>query len=114
MLADQSDLTKIPPQVPKPLSLVLSNALFKTTAVNGALLFGNLAEDFVKVERGRGSISRSVLHAYLPTLPDPYAADVTQLKFQFRGANDSFVSRSLPSLWLLLVSQVQWDPAIGA
>lgn len=109
MLVDNLDSTKKPPQLPKPLSLVLSNALFKTTAVNGCLFFGNLAEDFVKVERGFLFLTLG-LHAYLPTLPDPYAANINQLKFQFRGANESFLKSNQPSVWMLLVCQVKWEP----
>src|SRR4029079_9098615 len=110
MLVDNTDLTKKPPQIPKSLSLVLNNALFKTTAVNGCLLFGTLAEDFVKVERGALFLSLG-LQAYLPTLPDPYAANINQLKFQFRGVNDHalFVANP-PRAWLLLIARVAWEP----
>ena len=74
MLVDNLDREKAG-SVAKPLSFVLNNALFKTTAVNGCLLFGTLAEDFVKVERASLFLTLG-LHAYLPTLPDPYAANV--------------------------------------
>jgi len=110
MLADNTDPAKKPSQLPKPLSLVLSNALFKTTAVNGCLLFGSLAEDFVKVERGFLFLTLG-LHAYLPTLPDPYAANINELKFQFRGTTErSLLSSNRPSVWMLLVCQVKWEP----
>ena len=52
MLADNIDLTKKPPVFPKPISLALTNALFKVTPANGCLLFGLLGEDFIKVEIG--------------------------------------------------------------
>ena len=110
MLVDNTDLTKKPPQIPRPLSLVLNNALFKTTAVNGCLLFGTLAEDFVKVERGALFLSLG-MQAYLPTLPDPYAANVNQLKFQFRGANDrALLVTNQSRVWLLLIARVTWEP----
>lgn len=109
MLVDNLDLSEKPPQFPKPLSLVLSNALFKTTAVNGCLLFGNLAEDFVKVERGFLFLTLG-LHAYLPTLPDPYAANVDQLKYQFRGTSErTLLAFNQPSVGSLLVCQVKWE-----
>ena len=73
-----------PPVIPQPIALALENALFKVTPVNGCLLFGQLADDFVKVERGFLFLTFG-LFAYLPTLPDPYAADLGFLKFQFRG-----------------------------
>ncbi len=36
--------------LPRLISLALNNALFKTTPVNGCLLFGELADDFRKVK----------------------------------------------------------------
>lgn len=113
LLADATDLGKKPPRVPRPLAMVLSNALFKTTAVNGCLLFGALAEDFVKVERASLFLAMG-LHAYLPTLPDPYAANVSQLRFQFRGTSDRALQFSGgPSVWLMLICRVAWEPAVS-
>jgi hypothetical protein len=114
LLVDNLDPTQKPPQLPAPLSLVLSNALFKTTAVNGCLLFGTLAENFVKVDRGFLFLTLG-LHAYLPTLPDPYAANINLLKFQFRGATDrALYAANQPSVWILLVCQVKWEPVVEA
>ena len=111
MLVDNTDLGKKPPQIPQPLSLVLNNALFKTTAVNGCLLFGTLAQDFIKVERGALFLSLGI-HAYLPTLPDPYAANITQLLRQLYGENErTFGVAGLPRVWLLLIARVMWQPA---
>ncbi len=85
ILADNTDPDQNPPVVPQPIALALENALFKVTPVNSCLLFGWLADDFVKVERGCLYLAFG-LFAYLPTLPDPYAADLGILKSQFRGA----------------------------
>jgi hypothetical protein len=110
MLAGNLELTKKPPRLPTPLSLVLSNALFKTTPVNGCLLFGDLAKDFVNVEHGFLFLTLG-LHAYLPTLPDPYAANINLLKFQFRGTYDrAALAANQPRVWMLLVCQVKWEP----
>lgn len=110
MLADNTDPAKKPPELPKALSLVLSNALFKTTAVNGCTLFGTLAEDFVRVERESLFLTLG-LHAYLPTLPDPYAANIEQLKFQFRASDErSLYLSNQPSVWMLLVCRVKREP----
>jgi hypothetical protein len=110
ILVDNTDLAKKPPQIPQPLSLVLNNALFKTTAVNGCLLFGTLAKDFINVERGALFLSLG-MHAYLPTLPDPYAANINLLKFQFRGTNDrALLVSNIPRVWLLLIARVMWEP----
>jgi hypothetical protein len=110
MLIDNTDLAKNPAQIPRPLSLVLNNALFKTTAVNGCLLFGTLAKDFIKVERGALFLSLG-MHAYLPTLPDPYAANITRLMRQFYGESERALGvANLPRVWLLLVARVMWEP----
>jgi hypothetical protein len=110
MLVDATSPAKKPPQFPRPLSLVLSNALFKTTAVNGCLLFGTLREDFVNVERGSLFLAMG-LHAYLPTLPDPYAANLSQLKFQLRGTSERALQfPGVPPVWVMLVCRVAWEP----
>ncbi|WP_119271063.1 hypothetical protein [Taklimakanibacter deserti] len=105
MLADNFDLTQTPPVFPKPIALALTNALFKVTPANGCLLFGELAADFVKVERGILFMTLGLL-AYLPTLPDPYAANIGKLKFQFRGRYKSFGEQTI---WLWLVAYVKWE-----
>ena len=110
ILVDATDLTKKPAQISRPLSLVLNNALFKTTAVNGCLLFGALAKDFIKVERGALFLSLG-MHAYLPTLPDPYAANITRLMRQFYGESERALGvANLPRIWLLLIARVIWEP----
>lgn len=112
ILADNFDPKKKPPQLPKPLSLVLTNALFKTTAVNGCVLIGILHEDFVKIERGSLFLTLG-LQAYLPTLPDPYAANIGLLRSQFRGNIDrSGFTPNQPSVWALLVCLVRWEPSL--
>ncbi len=99
ILFDNIDLSQQEPALPKPISLALRNALFKTTPVNGCLLFGLLSEDFEKVTQANLFLVMGLM-AYLPTLPDPYAANINRLKYQFRGA-----------VWAWLVCQVNWKPA---
>jgi hypothetical protein len=96
--------------IPKPIALALHNALFKVTAVNGCLLFGELAEDMVKVGKGILFLTFG-MYAYLPTLPDPYAANINRLKSQFAGAATlAGVASVGQSIWLWLVCEVQWGP----
>lgn len=112
MLADNLDLTQTPPVIPKPIALAMTNALFKVTPANGCLLFGQLAADFIKVERGVLFFTLGLL-AYLPTLPDPYAANIGKLKFQFRGGLKSFntgAAFGAQTVWQWLVGQVAWEP----
>src|SRR4029453_7941694 len=52
IVSDSIDLTKKPPEVPKPIALALRNALFKVSPVNGCVLFGSLSEDFTRVTNG--------------------------------------------------------------
>ncbi len=70
--------------MPEQMALALTNALFKVTQPNGCLLFGNLNEDFSKVEKGFLFLTFGLL-AYIPTLPDPYAANLGIMQRQIRG-----------------------------
>ncbi len=112
ILADNTNQYVKPVVNPQPIALALENALFKVTPVNGCLLFGLLTDDFVKVERGFLYLTFG-LFAYLPTLPDPYTADLGFLKFQF-GGNRNNLSASTSfggqSIWMWLVCEVQWRP----
>ena len=115
ILVDNTNLFVKPPIIPQPISLALENALFKVTPVNGCLLFGTLADDFIKVKRGFLFLTFG-LFAYLPTLPDPYAADLGFLKFQFRGSRDNLAAGTQfggQSIWMWLVGEVRWQPGVG-
>ncbi|MEA2600136.1 MAG: hypothetical protein QOF89_1128 [Acidobacteriota bacterium] len=87
----------------RPLSLAIRNALFTVTPVNSLLLFARLRDEEV-VERGTLMLGMG-LYALLPTLPDPYAANVGWLRRQGRGPN--FERR----VSLLLVAAVTWTKA---
>ena len=106
------DAAKSGNKTPQPLALALTNALFKVTPPNGALLFGSLSEDYGKVETGFLFLTFG-LFAYLPTLPDPYAANLGILRRQVRGreavrGTSSVMSTSSISAWL--VCRVRWQP----
>jgi hypothetical protein len=95
------------------ISLALHNALFKLTSVNGCLLFGNLNPDLTKIENGKLFLVFG-LYAYLPTLPDPYAANLGRMKYQFRRdpnflptANDAQRIRS----WF--ICQTKWKSQLA-
>ncbi len=98
--------------VPQPIALALTNALFKVTPPNGALLFGSLSDDYAKVESGFLFFTFG-LFAYLPTLPDPYAANLGVLRRQVRGREfvrtaSSAMATSAVTAWL--VCRVRWQP----
>lgn len=96
---------------PQPIALALTNALFKVTPCNGALLFGSLSDDFRKVEAGFLFLTFGLL-AYLPTLPDPYAANLGVLRRQTRGRTTAAgaASFSPASISAWLVCRVRWQP----
>jgi hypothetical protein len=97
---------------PKPMAFALTNALFHVTPANGALLFGALSEDYRKVEQGFLFLTFG-LYAYLPTLPDPYAANLGLLRRQFRGTGrvDPRAGAFAGTVNAWLVSRVKWLPS---
>ena len=110
ILFDNYDPKKPVATAPKPAAIALHNALFKVTPVNGCLLFGQLTDDLIRVERGIVFLTFG-MYAYLPTLPDPYAANLNVLRSQFRRS-DAFAGLAVsagPSIWLWLVSQIRWE-----
>lgn len=112
ILMDAVTLTENVTPFPAPIALALRNALFKVTPVNGCLLAGTLDENFVKAQRGWLFLTFGLL-AYLPTLPDPYAANIGQLKFQFREPLREVRAGLGGQVWMWLVCQVQWNPGAG-
>ena len=110
ILFDNYDPNKPTATLPSPLALALHNALFKVTPVNGCLLFGALAEDMQHVENGVVFLTFG-MYAYVPTLPDPYAANLGVLKAQFeRVAGLKRSGLAGQTVWLWLVAQTQWQP----
>jgi hypothetical protein len=110
ILFDSLDPAKLLATPTPSMAVALRNALFKVTPVNGCLLFGSLAEDMRKVERGIVFLTMGV-YAYVPTLPDPYAADLGVLRAQFeRISRMSSFSNSAQAVWLWLVAQTSWQP----
>ena len=84
-------------------ALAIRNALFTTTPVNGLLLFATLRDEEM-VESGVVMLGAG-LHTMLPTLPDPYAANVTPLG---RGGGRVEAATRVTQL---LVASVTWRKA---
>ena len=85
LILDDAQIDNEDPVVPEQMALALTNALFKVTQPNGCLLFGNLNDDFNTVDKGFLFLTFGLL-AYIPTLPDPYAANLGILQRQVRGS----------------------------
>ena len=82
------------------IALALSNALLKTTPVRALSLFGKLQADN-QIENGFLRLNFG-LYLLLPTLPDPYAANISI----FRGRGSRIGSDQLTAS---LISTVQWQ-----
>ncbi len=110
ILFDNYDPTRPKTTLPSPLAVALHNALFKVSPVNGCLLFGSLGDDMRHVETGVVFLTLG-MYAYVPTLPDPYAANLGILKAQFeRVARYTLSANTGQTVWLWLISQTQWEP----
>jgi hypothetical protein len=111
ILFDNYDPNQPKSTLPAPVALALNNALFKITPVNGFLLFGALSKDLKHVERGDVFLTFG-MYAYLPTLPDPYAANLNLLRAQFERRSLDVRIAGLPgqTIWLWLVCRTHWAP----
>ena len=104
ILVDSLDPAATWPVEPgKAISLAIRNALFTVTPVNSLLLFAELRDEEM-VDKAALLLGMG-LFGLLPTLPDPYAANVGWLRRQSRG--DQGFRR--PSM--LLVTDVTWRKA---
>ena len=119
LLMDENILwdNKLPAdKIPKvrPFGLAMHNALLTVTPPNGLVFFGEIKEDFTALQSGQMYLYFG-LFSYLPTLPDPYAANLGILESQFRGepalnvtgANINGKRSSRVSAWL--IGLVKWE-----
>jgi hypothetical protein len=89
----------------KSLALALENALFTVTPVNGALIFGECTPDWKHISKSKTYLVFGLL-GYLPTLPDPYLANVAILKRMTERGKGKGVEGIIS--WL--VCQISQDP----
>jgi|GEM_PF-296304 len=98
---------KIP--VVSPIALALHNALFTVTPPNGLLLFGECSGDFTALTSASLFLAFG-LFSYLPTLPDPYAANLGIMNLQFpprKGTEETPLRKRTIAMWLL--GLVKWE-----
>ena len=101
-------------QIPhvKPYALAMHNALFTVTPPNSLVLFAEATPDLKALKRGQMYLGFG-LFSYLPTLPDPYAANLGILKRQFESANiagAALTGKRSSRVWLWLIGLVKWEP----
>lgn len=111
LILDDAKMNNQDPIIPKTMALAIKNALFKVTQPNGCILFGTLSEDFTKVNQGFLFLTFG-LYAYIPTLPDPYAANLGVIRQQIRGVRDTgfntAAGAAASSIIAWLVCRVYW------
>ncbi|PZR26571.1 MAG: hypothetical protein DI535_13610 [Citrobacter freundii] len=99
--------TKAP--VIKPIALALENALFTVSPVNGCLLVGEADAEWKKLSKIKMLLTFGMF-SYLPTLPDPYAANLGLLRSQFEGVRGTRAAAAAGAvqrrMWLWLICQV--------
>ncbi|SEI88887.1 hypothetical protein SAMN05192553_101712 [Cyclobacterium xiamenense] len=110
LIADTGEITNQDPYRPEQMALAMSNALFKVTQPNGCLLFGKVTEDFSKVYEGSLFLSFGLL-AYIPTLPDPYAANLGLIRNQFRPDSAGLPGAAAASMQGWLLGKTSWSAA---
>ncbi|WP_394747130.1 hypothetical protein [Spongiimicrobium salis] len=116
LILDDAEITNEDPFIPERMAFAIKNALFKVTQPNGCLLFGTLSDTYTKVEQGFLFLTFG-LFAYIPTLPDPYAANLGILRRQIRGREGNPTTGAVANpqqftAWL--VCRVAWDVPLTA
>ncbi|MCE7053830.1 hypothetical protein LZF95_04000 [Algoriphagus sp. AGSA1] len=88
----------------KSIAIALENALFTLSPVNGALLFGECDTDWSRITKSQTFLVFGMI-SYMPTLPDPYVANLGVLNRQFGNRGSS-----LDSIQNWLICQVSQEP----
>jgi hypothetical protein len=113
MVTDENILwdNKLPSEkIPKitPYALALHNALFTVTPPNCLFLFAEATPN-LKVLTNGTLILAFGLFSYLPTLPDPYAANIGIFNSQFKVKQNNARSLKKSSrVWFWLLGMVKW------
>ncbi|UZD23250.1 hypothetical protein [Algoriphagus halophytocola] len=88
----------------KSIAIALENALFTISPVNGALVFGECTEDWTRIVKSQTFLVFGML-SYLPTLPDPYAANLGVFARQFGDKR-----KGIDGIRSWLVCQISQEP----
>ena len=95
----------------KPYALAMHNALLTVTPPNSLVLFAESTPELRSLIKGQMYLGFG-LFSYLPTLPDPYAANLGILKGQFNSSRESLAKggKRGSQVWLWLIALVKWKP----
>lgn len=98
----------------KPYALAMHNALFTVTPPNSLVLFAETTPELKALTHGQMYLGFG-LYSYLPTLPDPYAANlgILQRQFEIDDSRPGMVSNTPKrgsKVWMWLIGLVKWEP----
>jgi hypothetical protein len=88
----------------KSIAIALENALFTLSPVNGALVFGECNADWSRIIKSQTFLVFGMF-SYMPTLPDPYVANLGILSRQFGKK-----AKGLAGIQSWLICQISQDP----
>lgn len=88
----------------KSIAIALENALFTISPVNGALIFGECTKDWSKISKSQTFLVFGML-SYMPTLPDPYVANLGIFARQFGDKR-----KGIDGIRSWLVCQISQEP----
>lgn len=88
----------------KSIAIALENALFTLSPVNGALVFGECNVDWSRIIKSQTFLVFGMF-SYIPTLPDPYVANLGILSRQFGKK-----AKGLEGIQSWLICQISQDP----
>jgi len=111
LLIDKKPSTNNPLPTPKKMALALSNALLTTTLPASVLLQAKVSDDFTSLTEGNLEIYFG-LYAYLPTLPDPYVANLGIIKRQLRTSSRHELAVNNVTgteVWMWVIATVKWS-----
>jgi hypothetical protein len=98
--------------IPNKMALALSNALLTTTLPAAVVLQATVSNDFKSLINGIVEISFG-LYSYLPTLPDPYIANLGLVRRQIErtvdtpaGANNRIAGSEV---WMWVIAKITWS-----
>ncbi|GMQ27736.1 hypothetical protein Aconfl_03780 [Algoriphagus confluentis] len=89
----------------KSIALALENALFTLTPVNGAMIFGECDSEWKRIVKGQTFLVFGLM-GYLPTLPDPYLANLGVLK----RLSDKKGKKGIEGIISWLICQISQTP----